>query len=391
MKIRDSFKNKKTIFSRNPAQFAGSCTEKSRVNESVKPKFTLSEALFKEEYNEDLNTAERYLDVEIPDSCTYLLSLLPTMRSQDIRLLVQRCRDFYYSVNDIANNYNLKENASKPNNRDVNSLDSNTKQNLLAKARKICSFTIGDNWFDITNKQRVLLNIRIANDMDDYSKIEQNASAIFDEPITNIWWDDYVLVIDVTDWFANDVLEMTDGTAGKSHCSTYDLKNMLQEDLNDVDTDVLTGPNEGPESGLASLLNTAVQDEFKTIQMYNDIAVNARAEGYEDIATVIDEINTEENKHVGQLQEVLKTVSPNAQAIDAGTEEGQKLVQSAGVTSIKESCDSVFQTFKTIEKELNGDGEAITAAIDQLYRDNKGNPDYEKAYKKWAEGAKSVK
>lgn len=93
---------------------------------------------------------------------------------------------------------------------DVDSLDSNTKQNLLAKARKICSFTTGDNWFDITNKQRVLLNIRIANDMDDYSNIEQKASEIFGEPIINIWWDDYVLVIDVTDWFANNVLESLD-------------------------------------------------------------------------------------------------------------------------------------------------------------------------------------
>lgn len=366
MKIRDSFKNKKTIFSRNPAQFAGSCTEKSRVNESVKPKLTLNGALFKEEYNEDLNTAERYLDVEIPDSCTYLLSLLPTMRSQDIRLLVQRCRDFYYSVNDIANNYNLKENASKPNNRDgeysgnLGSELDKLNEELFGNSSVV---RIGDT---LTSKSGHKIHI---DDMSaTLTPFEKNAVVTF--------------------YYS---FEMTDGTAGKSHCSTYDLKNMLQEDLNDVDTDVLTGPNEGPESGLASLLNTAVQDEFKTIQMYNDIAVNARAEGYEDIATVIDEINTEENKHVGQLQELLKTVSPNAQAIDAGTEEGQQLMCSSDSPSMKESWESVFRSFETIEKELNGDGEAITAAIDQLYRDNKGNPDYEKAYKKWAEGAKSVK
>jgi len=194
----------------------------------------------------------------------------------------------------------------------------------------------------------------------------------------------------------------------ESIISSYTMTNeSLHEDVTDVVTDTLAGPTEGPESGLASLLNTAVQDEFKTIQMYNDIAVSARAEGFEDIATVVDEINTEENKHVGQLQELLKTVSPNAKAIDTGEIEGQQ--QIGGVTDIveedlnnsnsspnnnieeddnvmKESWEEVYQSFKTIEKELKGDGEAITATIDQLYRDNKGNPDYEKAYKKWASG-----
>lgn len=84
----------------------------------------------------------------------------------------------------------------------------------------------------------------------------------------------------------------------------------------DFDGETLNGPKEGPESGLASLINSAIQDEFSTIQLYNDLAVTARSEGYEDIATVIDSINTDENTHVGQLQDLLKTISPNANAID---------------------------------------------------------------------------
>ena len=84
----------------------------------------------------------------------------------------------------------------------------------------------------------------------------------------------------------------------------------------DFDGEALNGPKEGPESGLASLINSAIQDEFSTIQLYNDLAVTARSEGYEDIATVIDSINTDENTHVGQLQDLLKTISPNANAID---------------------------------------------------------------------------
>lgn len=267
-----------------------------KVNESVESKFTLNEALFNEDYSDDVVTLSRYLDVEVPDICGGVLDLIEHLPSHKIVYITKICRDFYAKMESIIKNYTMT----------------------------------GDN---------------------------------FDES--------------------------------------------LQEDVTDVVTDTLSGPTEGPESGLSALLNEAVQDEFKTIQMYNDIAVSARAEGFEDIATVVDEINTEENKHVGQLQELLKTVSPNAKAIDTGEIEGQQ--QIGEVTDIveedinnsnsspnnnieedgkdmKESWEEVYQSFKTIEKELNGDGEAITATIDQLYRDNKGNPDYEKAYKKWASG-----
>lgn len=266
------------------------------VNESVESKFTLNEALFTEDYSDEVVTLSRYLDVEVPDICSGVLDLIEHLPSHKIVYITKICRDFYAKMESILKNYTMTD----------------------------------DN---------------------------------FDES--------------------------------------------LQEDVTDVVTDTLSGPTEGPESGLSALLNEAVQDEFKTIQMYNDIAVSARAEGFEDIATVVDEINTEENKHVGQLQELLKTVSPNAKAIDTGEIEGQQ--QIGEVTDIveedlnnsnsspnnnieedgkdmKESWEEVYQSFKTIEKELNGDGEAITATIDQLYRDNKGNPDYEKAYKKWASG-----
>lgn len=95
----------------------------------------------------------------------------------------------------------------------------------------------------------------------------------------------------------------------------------------DIEVPTLEGPNEGAEYGLSELLNTAIQHELETVNEYNVLALNARAEGYEDIASIIDEINTEENKHIGQLQELLKTISPNAQAIVVGeTEASDDLV-----------------------------------------------------------------
>ena len=91
--------------------------------------------------------------------------------------------------------------------------------------------------------------------------------------------------------------------------------------LKEYDTTALKGPELGPESGLTSLLIEAINGEWETINMYNTLAINAREEGYEDIAAIIDELNTEENKHVGQLQEALKLLSPNTNAIEQGQDE----------------------------------------------------------------------
>ena len=94
--------------------------------------------------------------------------------------------------------------------------------------------------------------------------------------------------------------------------------------LKESNTNALPGPQIGPESGISSILIEAINGEWDTINMYNTLAVNARNEGFHKIADVIDEINTEENKHVGQLQELLKSISPNAEAIDEGESEAQE-------------------------------------------------------------------
>jgi rubrerythrin len=91
--------------------------------------------------------------------------------------------------------------------------------------------------------------------------------------------------------------------------------------LKESNTSILPGPTIGPGAGLASLIIDSINGEWDTINEYNSIAITARDAGYEDIAKVLEEINTEENKHVGQLQEILKLISPNAEAIEQGKEE----------------------------------------------------------------------
>lgn len=91
--------------------------------------------------------------------------------------------------------------------------------------------------------------------------------------------------------------------------------------LKESNTEMLSGPAVGPEAGLSTLLIDAINGEWETINEYNTLAINAREEGYHEIAAIIDEINTEENKHVGQLQKALEMISPNTSAIKQGEEE----------------------------------------------------------------------
>lgn len=91
--------------------------------------------------------------------------------------------------------------------------------------------------------------------------------------------------------------------------------------------DAPEGPKDGSDTGVADMLISAINDEWSTIQRYNSMIATLRTEmsgnpAYEQFIAVIEEINNEENKHVGQLQEVLKQISPNARSIQDGEEEG---------------------------------------------------------------------
>lgn len=105
------------------------------------------------------------------------------------------------------------------------------------------------------------------------------------------------------------------------------LSDNLLESSEDIPTETLPGPEEGPKAGLSELISMAIKDEWDAIETYNTLSIAARAEGFEDIAKISDEIGTEENKHVGQLQVALKTISPNAEAIGIGEEEGNNQLE----------------------------------------------------------------
>lgn len=140
-----------------------------------------------------------------------------------------------------------------------------------------------------------------------------------------------------------EVEELTDEMLKEIEEEQKEKNEKLSESLEDISVETMDGPKEGPEMGIASMLNTAIQDELKTIDFYNSVSVTALSEGFEDIAKLIDEINTEENKHVGQLQEALKLVSPNANAIEDGMAEGEEQLSNPEVANneLEEDLDDL--------------------------------------------------
>jgi hypothetical protein len=114
--------------------------------------------------------------------------------------------------------------------------------------------------------------------------------------------------------------ELVNGETGNSQCSVFDLKNMLNESLTESASDA--EPIEtGAAVGVASVLNGLIVDEYEAIEGYNTAIVNAEAEGYGDMVKVLTDIQAEENIHVGQLQELMKMVDPNADKAAEGEQE----------------------------------------------------------------------
>ena len=98
--------------------------------------------------------------------------------------------------------------------------------------------------------------------------------------------------------------------------------------------DAPEGPAEGSATGVADMLISAINDEWETIKKYNSLVATLRVEAasnpkYEAFIKVIEEVNNEENKHIGQLQELLKQISPNANSIEEGASEGKAQLQFA--------------------------------------------------------------
>lgn len=104
-----------------------------------------------------------------------------------------------------------------------------------------------------------------------------------------------------------------------------EIKENLKEDFDDVPD----APATPTENGVASVINTLIQDEWQAISQYNDAIVTIQsAFPNEAITNILKDIVAEENRHVGQLQAAMGLVSPATEEISFGEEEGVEQINS---------------------------------------------------------------
>ena len=114
-----------------------------------------------------------------------------------------------------------------------------------------------------------------------------------------------------------------------------DTDDTINEDLGEEQGSEIISASvtSGPTAGIATVLNALIKDEWEAIQGYNDAIVAAELENFHDIAKVLKDIVNEENLHVGQLEQCMKQVSPNADAINQGEQEAETQLNSVDVVS----------------------------------------------------------
>lgn len=111
----------------------------------------------------------------------------------------------------------------------------------------------------------------------------------------------------------------------------------------------LEGPMPGEDFGLADMLLDGIKDEAEAIQKYNVILSNLGL--HEDMKEIINDILVEENKHMGQLQELLKIISPNAEEIDNGEVEAEHQIMHEAIDTSSEhpNLDRVINELNSSE------------------------------------------
>lgn len=122
----------------------------------------------------------------------------------------------------------------------------------------------------------------------------------------------------------------------------------------DIDDTVDEGPEVGVATGIADMILRLINSENDTITEYNSARTTlAQDPTYAEFIEVIDDIEAEELKHVGQLQTLLKRLSPNASNIEAGEAEAE--------SQLTEDLDNMERVTKGKKIDVHGEMPVVMA------------------------------
>ena len=137
----------------------------------------------------------------------------------------------------------------------------------------------------------------------------------------------------------------------------YVEEDELEEQLNESFTDDAQPIETGAAVGMATVISDLIKDEYEAIDGYNSAIATAEAEGFGDMVRVLTEIQAEENIHIGQLQELMKIVDPNASKIEDGQAEGAEQLANPIAT------DNTIEEDIEPEQMSRADSEAFDRAV----------------------------
>lgn len=131
-------------------------------------------------------------------------------------------------------------------------------------------------------------------------------------------------------------------------------------DFADTSSDKTEEAPEGNDAGIASIIHGLIIDEWEAIEGYNPAIEACKNLGFTDIAEVLTHIQNEENKHVGELQQCLATISDSAKKIEVGTVEASKELAVA-------SDEVPQQLVKQAPNELPQEGNPIEDKVKEFF------------------------
>lgn len=102
---------------------------------------------------------------------------------------------------------------------------------------------------------------------------------------------------------------------------------ILDESLFEDEAVVNEKTIEPEDNGISMIINNLIRDEYDTIDAYNSAITTFKDIGNSDDAiSVLNDIVSEENVHVGQLQRLMELFDPNADKVADGVEEADRQI-----------------------------------------------------------------
>ena len=136
--------------------------------------------------------------------------------------------------------------------------------------------------------------------------------------------------------------------------STKEVEDDLTEDLEkDVAMDnEISAELSDNHRAFFSLINDLIIGELDTINAYNGAIVTAKDLGLESASKLIQDISDEETRHIGELQHLMKTITPQAQEIPNGENEATEKMQDFE-DGVDDSVDGAIGASSPLWKQTN--------------------------------------